>query len=122
MQGISTGIWGSAMGGLFGGSNYNVLGPAGALVNNLNELQSAHGVDIIPMVAVGAGIFSFIVFLLNLEKYCTLIPISVLEGFSFGVAVTIGFGQINFALGLTLPKHPKFYENVWDTFNHVGDL
>jgi len=52
------------MGGLFGGSNYNILGPAGALVNNLNELQSANGVDIIPMVAVGAGIFSFIVFLL----------------------------------------------------------
>jgi MFS superfamily sulfate permease-like transporter len=34
MQGISTGIWGSAM----GGSAYNILGPAGALVNNLNKL------------------------------------------------------------------------------------
>lgn len=80
------------MGGLFGGSAYNILGPAGALVNNLNELQSSHGVDIIPMVAVGAGIFSFIVFMLKLEKYCTLIPVSVLEGFSLGVAITIGFG------------------------------
>jgi sulfate permease, SulP family len=39
MQGISTGIWGSGMGGLFGGSNYNILGPAGALVNNLSELK-----------------------------------------------------------------------------------
>jgi len=26
------------MGGLFGGSNYNILGPAGALVNNLFAL------------------------------------------------------------------------------------
>jgi MFS superfamily sulfate permease-like transporter len=74
------------------------------------------------MVAFGAGIFSLIVFLLKLEKYCTLIPISVLEGFSFGVAITIGFGQFNFALGLTLPKHPKFYENVYETFQHIGDL
>jgi len=74
------------------------------------------------MVACGAGIFSFLVFMLKLEKYCTLIPISVLEGFSFGVAITIGFGQFNFALGLTLPKKPKFYENVSNTFEHVGDL
>jgi len=71
------------------------------------------------MVAVGAGIFSFIVFLLKLEKYCTLIPISVLEGFSFGVAITIGFGQINFALGLTLAKQPKFYDNLLATIEHV---
>jgi MFS superfamily sulfate permease-like transporter len=56
------------------------------------------------MVAVGAGIFSFIVFLLKLEKYCTLIPIAVLEGFSFGVAITIACGQFNFALGLNIPK------------------
>jgi MFS superfamily sulfate permease-like transporter len=44
------------------------------------------------MVAIGAGVFSFLAFVLKLEKYCTLIPISVLEGFSFGVAITIGCG------------------------------
>jgi len=74
------------------------------------------------MVAVGAGIFSIIVFLLKLEKYCCLIPISVLEGFSLGVAITIGCGQFNFALGLDLPAKPKFYEKLWDTIQHVGDL
>ena len=74
------------------------------------------------MVAVGAGIFSFIVFLLKLEKYCTLIPIAVLEGFSFGVAITIACGQFNFALGLKLAKQPKFYENLYNTFTHVEDL
>lgn len=67
MHGIRTGIYGSAMGGLFGGSNYNILGPAGALVNNLSTLESQFGVDIIPMVALGAGIISFIVYLLKLE-------------------------------------------------------
>ena len=104
MHGIRTGIYGSAMGGLFGGSNYNILGPAGALVNNLSSLESHWGIDIIPMVALGAGIISFIVYLLRLEQYCTLIPVSVLEGFSLGVAITIGTGQFNFALGLDIPK------------------
>lgn len=66
MHGIRTGIYGSAMGGLFGGSAYNILGPAGALVNNLSMLVSEHGIDIIPMVALGAGIISFGVYLLQL--------------------------------------------------------
>lgn len=86
------GIYGPMMGGLFGGSNYNILGPAGALVNNLSKLSGEYGPDIIPMVALGSGMMSFCVYLLKLEKYCTLIPVSVLEGFSLGVAITIGCG------------------------------
>ena len=121
MQGIMAGIYGPLMGGLFGGSNYNILGPAGALVNNLSKLSGTYGPDIIPMVALGGGLVSFVVFLLKLEKYCTLIPISVLEGFSLGVAITIGFGQFNFALGLDLPKEKEFYKNVIKTFENVGD-
>ena len=121
MQGIMAGIYGPMMGGLFGGSNYNILGPAGALVNNLSKLSGEHGRDIIPMVALGCGILSFFVYLLKLEKYCTLIPISVLEGFSLGVAITIGCGQFNFALGLDLKKEPAFYDNLKNTFSNVGD-
>ena len=123
MAGISAGIYGPIMGGIFGGSAYNILGPAGALVNNLNKLSSVNGAAIIPMVAALSGIFSLAVWALRLEKYCTLIPISVLEGFSFGVAITIGFGQFNSALGLKgIVKHPEFADNVKETFSHAGDL
>jgi SulP family sulfate permease len=121
MQGIMAGIYGPMMGGIFGGSNYNILGPAGALVNNLSKLSGEYGPDIIPMVALGCGVLSMLVHLLKLEKYCTLIPVSVLEGFSLGVAITIGFGQFNFALGLNLPKKPSFFQNVANTVSHVGD-
>ena len=38
MMGLSAAIYGPAVGGLVGGSNYNILGPAGALVNILNRL------------------------------------------------------------------------------------
>ena len=71
---------------------YNILGPAGALVNINHKLEMEHGKNIIPVVAIGAGILTLLVRLLNLSRYCTLIPNSVLEGFSFGVACTIGFG------------------------------
>jgi MFS superfamily sulfate permease-like transporter len=58
-----------------------------------------------------------IVYALKLEKFCTLIPLSVLEGFSLGVAITIGCGQLNSAFGLrNLTKHKEFYKNLFETF------
>ena len=122
MKGLSAGIYGPLMGGLFGGSNYNILGPAGALVNVLNKFSTENGPEIVPYLAFFAGVFSMIVWLLKLEKYCMLIPVAVLEGFSFSVAIAIGFGQFNFALGLKgIPKHKEFYNNVYETFSHIGE-
>ena len=92
MMGLSAAIYGPGVGGLVGGSNYNILGPAGALVNILNRLAMENGREIIPWVAFFAGLISLGVWALKLERYCTLIPNSVLEGFSFGVALTIGLG------------------------------
>jgi len=42
----------------------------------------------------------------------------VLEGFSCGVACTIGLGQLNNAFGLTfedMKKYPQFYLNVLES-------
>jgi SulP family sulfate permease len=110
MQGLTAAVYGPLMGGLFGGSNYNILGPAGALVNILNKFSTDYGPEIIPLMAFYSGIMSMFVYLLGIEKYCMLIPLSVLEGFSFSVAVAIGFGQFNFALGLKgLPRQKLFH-------------
>lgn len=92
MAGISASIYGPLMGGLFGGSNYNILGPAGALVGNLCHLSYINGPAIIPMVAIMSGMFSLLVWVFKLDNYCTLIPLSVLEGFSLSVGISIGFG------------------------------
>lgn len=43
MMGLSAAIYGPAIGGLVGGSNYNILGPAGALVNILHKLSYENG-------------------------------------------------------------------------------
>jgi len=121
MMGLTAAVYGPMLGGIFGGSNYNILGPAGALVNILNKFSTENGVKIIPMMAFYSGIMSMCVYLLRLEKYCMLIPVSVLEGFSLSVAVAIGFGQFNFALGLKgLPRHKNFYNNVGETFSNIG--
>jgi SulP family sulfate permease len=92
IMGLSTGIFAPCIAGIIGGSNYNILGTAGALANLINGLVSENGVEIVPLVAIVTGIFSGIVYFLKLEKYCMLIPVSVLEGFSLAVAIAIGGG------------------------------
>jgi hypothetical protein len=47
-MGLSTAIWGPGIGGVLGGSHYNILGPAGALVNILKNLEATNGIEIIP--------------------------------------------------------------------------
>jgi MFS superfamily sulfate permease-like transporter len=42
---------------------------------------------IIPWVAIFAGALILLVWRFRLENYCTIIPSSVLEGFSLGVAI-----------------------------------
>jgi len=65
MMGLATAIYGPAIGGILGGSNYNILGPAGALVNIVSTLKNENGVEIIPLVALFGGIMSFVVYAFN---------------------------------------------------------
>ena len=123
MMGLITAIYGPAVAGVLGGSHYNILGPAGALVNILQSLTANNTVDIVPYVAFLAGFMSFLVYLFKLEKYCTMLPTSVLEGFSLGVATTIGLGQLGFALGIYgLPKQKAFYLNVLQNFENLDKM
>lgn len=119
-MGLISAIFGPAVSGLIGGSHYNILGPAGALVNINSKLVAENGMQIIPYVALLAGILTLTCWFLKLEQYCMLIPLSVLEGFSLGVATTIGLSQLRNAFGLkNLPKHTEFYMNALESFKNM---
>lgn len=137
MMGISTAVFAPLINGAFGGSHYNILGPAGALVNIVNRYAIEFGSEAIPPIALSAGVITLLVFSLHLERFATYLPLSVIEGFTWGIATTIALTQLNFALGLTvkgdlvcgrddLPdctisvKHSKLYMNVYETLAHLG--
>lgn len=127
MMGLITAIYGPGISGVIGGSHYNILGPAGALVNVLKYYSTIYGEYIIPWLAIGSGIISFIIYAAGMEKYATVLPFSVLEGFSLAVGLTIGLSQLNFALGLDMTvlgmeKHPELYMNVWETMKYSENL
>jgi len=100
-MGLRAAIYGPALGGILGGSDFNILGPAGALVNILKVYSGTYGTEIVPWLAIVSGIMALLVWATKLERYCTIIPNSVLEGFSFSVALVIGLGQTRNAFGIT---------------------
>lgn len=121
LMGIITAIWAGLLASIFGGSNFNVVGPTGALSGILAVFALSRGVDALPGLAIIAGFIIIIFFVFHLEKYIILIPSSVIHGFTLGVAFIIGLNQLNFALGLKgLPAHEHFIQNVFESLNNLG--
>lgn len=120
-MGIITAIWAGLVASLFGGSNFNVVGPTGALSGLLAMYAITHGAGALPMLAIMSGALILIAQLLRLERYLVLVPGSAIQGFTLGVAFIIGLNQLNFALGLSgLEKHEKFIQNVVESLRHIG--
>ncbi len=121
--GIVTAIWAGLLASLFGGSNFNIVGPTGALSGVIASYVIINGGTALPTLTVLVGIIIFISYLLRLERYLVLIPASVIHGFTLGVALIIGLGQINAAVGLSdLPAHEKFIANFFESVIHLSHL
>ena len=121
LQGILTAIWAGFIYAFFAGSRYNVVGPAGALSGILALYAFSHGAAALPMLAIVTGVLIYGAYLLRLERYLVFVPASSLHGFTLGVALTIGLGQVNSILGLVgLPKHEKLVDNLVESWHHIA--
>lgn len=119
--GLITAVWAGLVAAIFGGSHYNIVGPAGALTGVLAAFALTQGAAFLPSLAIVSGVLILIAYLLKLERYLFLIPSSVMSGFSLGVAVTIALGQLASALGLKgLHTHESFLENTWEALSHIS--
>ena len=123
VAGIITAVWAGLVASIFCGSNYNIIGPTGALSGILATFALLYGVDSLSMLAILAGLFIFIAYLFKLEKYIIFFPASTIHGFILGVSIILTLNQLNFALGLkALPIHEKFIQNILETFNHLSEI
>lgn len=120
VPGIITAVWAGLIASIFASSNYNIMGPAGALTAILAAASLQFGPAALPSIAVIAGVFILGAWALKLDRYISYIPSSVIHGFTLSVAIVIALSQLNFALGLTgLTKHAHFIENIRETFSHI---
>jgi len=123
IQGIITAIFAGFTASIFGGSNYNIIGPTGALSGVIAAFVLNQGIASVSMLAFVAGIMILIAYVLRFERYLIFIPSSVIHGFTLGVACIIGLGQLNFALGLrNLPMHTELIKNIEESLRHTSDF
>lgn len=95
--GIITAIWAGLIGALLGGSNYNIIGPTGALSGFIASFALTSGPHAVPLLSICVGLFILLAYMLKLETYIVLIPSSVIHGFTLGVACIIAKSQLQYA-------------------------
>ena len=102
-KGLYTAIVGGFIISAFGGSRFQVGGPAGAFIVLLASIIDRHGFDGLLLVTLMAGVILLGVGLLRLGTYIKYVPHPVTVGFTAGIAVIIFVSQIKELLGLKLP-------------------
>jgi SulP family sulfate permease len=122
VMGVITAIWAGLIASIFGGSNFNIIGPTGALSGILAAYAITFGQGVLPTLAIIAGVMIFVAYIFKLERYLIFVPASTINGFVLGVSLIIIFNQINFAFGLSnLPIHESFVQNVLESLRHLSD-
>jgi SulP family sulfate permease len=127
LPGLVTGIWATLIASIFGGSNYNIVGAAGALTTVLFAAAlgapAALGPQILPLLAIATGIIIFLVWLLRADRFLYYVPSSVIYGFSAGVAFLIAASQLFDATGLSaLKRTGDFVGDIALFLAHLGDV
>jgi SulP family sulfate permease len=100
--GLTTAVIAGFIAALFGGSNYQVSGPTGAMTVVLVPIVSQYGVASLTIIGAIAGTLILLMAILRLGRFIDRIPFAVMEGFTLGIALIIALQQV--PLILEIPK------------------
>jgi len=106
-QGIVTAIVGGLIVSLLGGSKVQIAGPAGAFVGLLYGIAERYGVANLLIATMMAGVLLFAMGAFRLGTLVRFIPVSIVIGFTTGIAVIIALSQVRDFLGLHIDKMPS---------------
>ena len=121
------GLWTAIIGGflvsLLGGTNVQIGGPAGAFIVIVYGIVERHGVAGLLISTPCAGLLLFALGLLRLGNLVRFVPVSIVIGFTNGIAVLIALSQVKDALGLSITKMPgDFVAQVQVLAQHIGSI
>lgn len=126
VAGLITGIWATLIASFFGGSNYNIIGAAGALATVLFAATLAAplglGAAILPIITVISGFIILFVWWIGVDRLLYYIPSNVMYGFAAGVAFLIAASQLFDATGLsTLKRTGEFLGDIHLYLAHIRE-
>jgi len=105
-QGLFTAIIAGFLISALGGSQVQIGGPAGAFIVVVYGIVERYGVANLLVATTLAGMMLVLMGLFRLGALVRYIPVSIVIGFTNGIAVLIGLSQIKEFLGLTTPRLP----------------
>ncbi len=115
-QGLATAIVAGLVISLFGGSNVQIGGPAGAFIVVVYGILQRYGLANLLLATMGAGVLLLAMGALRLGVLVRYIPVAIVTGFTNGIAVLIGLAQLKDFLGLSIDKMPA------DFFGQIAAL
>jgi SulP family sulfate permease len=118
--GIVTAIVAGIVAAVFGGSSVQVSGPTGAMAVVLVPIVAHDGVGTVATVAVIAGVIVIAKGLSGLGRMIQFVPWPVLEGFTFGIAVTIALQQVPLLLGFEKGSGSTVLGSAWRALVHAS--
>lgn len=105
-RGLYTSIIGGFIVSAFGGSRFQIGGPAGAFIVLVAAAVAQHGVDGLLLATLLSGLMLAAIGFLRLGAFIKYIPYPVTVGFTAGIAVIIFASQIRDLFGLRLEHEP----------------
>ncbi|TDM09307.1 MAG: sodium-independent anion transporter [Ideonella sp. MAG2] len=106
-----------------GGSNVQIGGPAGAFIVIVYGIVERYGLANLLIATSLAGLLLFVMGWLKLGALVRYIPVSIVIGFTNGIAVLIGLSQIKDLLGLQIAKMPAdFFTQLKVLAAHMGSI
>lgn len=118
--GIWTAIVGGALVAGLGGSAVQIAGPAGAFIVVVYSIVERHGMANLLISTVMAGMLLCLMGLFKLGALVRFVPVSIVIGFTNGIAVLIALSQLKDFLGLSIARMPAEFFAQWATLASHG--
>jgi SulP family sulfate permease len=121
------GLWTAIIAGLLvsllGGSSVQIGGPAGAFIVVVYGILERYGLANLMIATAAAGVLLFTLGLLKLGRLVRYVPVSIVVGFTNGIAVLIAASQLKDWLGLDIAKMPAdFFTQLKTLVQHLDSF
>jgi len=118
------GLWTAIIAGflisLLGGSSVQIGGPAGAFIVVVYGIIERYGLPNLLISTALAGVLLFFMGLLRLGTLVRYVPVTIVVGFTNGIAVLIALSQLKDLLGLRVERMPAdFFSQCLTLWRHL---
>jgi SulP family sulfate permease len=122
-QGLVTAIVAGFLISALGGSNVQIGGPAGAFIVIVFGIVERYGLTNLLIATALAGLLLFLLGLFKLGAWVRYIPVTIIIGFTNGIAVLIALSQLKDLLGLSIDKMPgDFFSQIAVMWRHLDSF